>query len=145
MNKKLLVVLVLIVAVVVISLSFFIGRQVGIFYQSQQNDSATRDELVSKLSSKLVVSIVVYGQVTKIEGRNVTLAFGGQQMTLMVGNNAKILTLSSNVSSRDSGQKEGVFGDIKLGDKLNMVVTLSQSGQLLVQSAVILPATIATK
>lgn len=127
------------VAIVLALIFFVLGGALGMWYQVQRDSVlAGKAGVMDTLSSKLVISMVVYGEVSKIDGRNVTLTFGGQKMTLNVGNNAKIYSFISSTPTPGATQQTVPFDQIKVGSKLNAAVAFTPDGSLSVQSVIIL-------
>jgi hypothetical protein len=129
--------IVLLVGAGILLLVFGVG--LGVLYQNQQPLSQTEKavEAVKFLSSKTVPSIVAYGQVTKIDGRNITLFYSGDSITINMDANSQVY-LFVNDSTGKPVQKKVEFGEIKVGDNLNITLKLLVDGQLQGQSVFIL-------
>jgi len=105
------------------------------------------------LSSKLIQSIASYGKVSKIEGRNVTLTFEGESLTIKVREEALIFSFTQTLGRSLTGEaaplKKGdtvittrqkvELKDIKLGDDLGINIKLLPDGQLEGQFITIVP------
>ena len=68
-KKKLTILIVIGVAI------FLLGIALGFFYEKQLAFKKIKVESVNSLTSKLISSITAYGNVTKIEGRKITLSY----------------------------------------------------------------------
>lgn len=122
--------------------TFVVGAGLGIFYQSQidapQLANFTAIKAVFKnLSSKAVPSILAYGQVTNIEGRNLTLSYSGDSVSIAISDSANINSFVKDSNGVPSQQKID-FSQIKNGDTLNISVKILPNGQLEGQSVIIL-------
>jgi len=125
---------------VIIILAFFaLGGGVGIFYQSQKEGGqpGVAENILKNLNSKAVPSIIAYGQVTKIDGRNVTLSFNGDSVTIKINDSASINSFVKSASGTTTQQKMN-FSQIKKGDTLSVNVKLLPDGNLQGESVIIL-------
>jgi hypothetical protein len=96
---------------------------------------------VKALSSKVVPSIIAYGQVTKIENKNITLTYNKETLTVPVMESANVYSfVPAEAGSKTTAptQKKSTFSEIKVGDSLNITVKLSADGVLEGQSVIIL-------
>ena len=149
MEKSLLVGLIILIVLVV----FILGAGIGIFYQTQKDITGINNirDTSEKLSSKVIPPIIAYGRVTKIDGKNITLNFSGENLIAKMDDNAQIFKFSSPSSSTKDSQpsstrQETKFENIKVGDNLNITFKVLSDGTLLGQSVSILnsfPATAA--
>jgi len=146
MEKKFLTIL-----IVVGIVAFVLGGGLGMFLQQQQATSMLKPEnnpkikAVQLLSSKVVPSITAYGQVSNISGRNLTLTFGGDSLTVKIRDNATVfLPASTTTDSKGKQvtvpQKTVEFSEIKKGDNVSVNLTLSADGQMEGQMVVVLQA-----
>ncbi len=141
MNKIILIVSAIIAGLLLLAL----GASLGVSYQAQQASisSPQLDQLekttaaVKFLSSKTVPSIVAYGQVTKIEDRDITLSYGGDSIKANIEENSLVYSFI-NDSQGKPAQKQVDFKEIKIGDNLNITLKLLPDGQLQGQSIFIL-------
>jgi hypothetical protein len=130
-------------ALVIVGLVVFvIGVASGIFYQTkkdspQQANTVAMQTSIKSVTSKVVPSILAYGQVTDIDGRNLTLSYGGDNVIIAINDNATITSLIKDSKSA-SGQQKIDFSQIKNGDTLNVSVKLLPTGQLQGKSIIIL-------
>lgn len=135
MNKASLVILVIIGV-----LLFLVGGGLGIFYQAQKDASQIKKaETIDILSSSVIPSIVAYGQVTKIQGRNITLTFDNESIIVPIAQNAPVYSFNQSAGQASSVQKQGDISQIKSGDYLNISIGLSQDGKIEGATVVILP------
>jgi len=142
-NKKQLVILTTVGALILL-----IGIGLGVVFQMQNKTQVENRKAVNSLSSKVVSSITAYGQVKNIEGRNITLSNLGDNLTISIANNAQAYSFSTPTTADKNGkvttgvpvQKTVKFGDIKVGDNVNIAIKLLPTGQVQGQTVVILPA-----
>jgi pectate lyase len=128
MNKTNLVILILIGAVI-----FVLGGGLGISYQSQKTAAELEktQTLVKALSSKIISSIAVQGNVTAIDGKNITLNLEEENLTVSIKDDAKIYSFDFSVEEgKIPIQQELGLQDIKKGDRVNVGLKVSQDGQL---------------
>lgn len=116
------------------------GVGLGVLFQDKQESSSPSNkitEAVKALSSKTVPSIVAYGQVTKIDGRDITLSYNGDNITITIDANGQVYSFV-NDSTGKPVQKKVEFKEVKVGDNLNITLKLLSDGQLQGQSVFIL-------
>ena len=132
MDKKIFVV------VIPIIIALIVGGVIGIYFQFQKDAPQVKraGEVIKSLSSKVVPSIVAFGQVSEINGRNVTLDYSGEKITINIGEDAKIYASSD--QNTGGGQATVSFSDIKTGDNLSVNLKVFADGQLQGQSVIIL-------
>jgi len=129
-----------IILLVIGGLFFLIlGGGLGIFYQSQKNALQTPEgnsklKAVQVLSSKVIPSITAYGQIANIDGRNITLTFGGDSLNVKINDDAIVYL----PSSESSPQQIAKFEDIKKGDNVSVNLRLLPDGQIEGQMVIIL-------
>lgn len=118
-------------------LIFIVGAGIGIYYQAQNNllpgsiiNINSAPLLVKQLSSKAVPSITAFGQVSKINGNNITLTFGGDSIVIPIKNGAEIRMLNPDGTYSEAPQSGASLNDIKLGASLNIAVKVLPSGAL---------------
>ncbi len=140
MNKSLAFLLV--IAGVII---FILGGGAGVFYQTQQvqlnnPQNIAAEAALKALSSKVVPSIVAFGKVTSISGRNVTLNYAGENLTIKIDETAQIssFTAPSAGSKTTASQGKAEFKDIKVGNTLSINLRLLADGALKGMSVVII-------
>ena len=133
----------IILAIIVLVLIFFAaGAASGIFYEKQKqyfnpvkSESEVKSEqIIKEISSKIVPSMNAYGQVSKIDGRAMTLRYNGQEnqiLAMNVRSDAKVYSFLSVVANKEGGSvssKEVAFEDIKIGDTINAVIKITSDG-----------------
>ena len=131
MNKINLIVLLIVVGLL-LTVS---GGAVGFLYARQQLSSQL--DVIKNLSSQAIPSMVAYGEVTEIEGRNITLSYGGDNIKINVEESSSVY-LSINDSAGKPMQEKISFKDIKKGNNLSVAVKLLPNGQLQSQSIFVL-------
>jgi Cu/Ag efflux protein CusF len=136
MNKILSV----IILIIIVAAIFSLGCGAGMLYQIQvqknnpQINKAT--EIVKKLTSKAIPSILAYGKIISIEGKNLTLSFNGESVAVKTGDNAAIASFISDSQGRTSQQNIN-FNQIKLGQTASINIKVLPDGQLQGESIMI--------
>jgi len=100
-----------------------------LFYSNQKNSIRLEkmENLISILRSDVVPSIVSYGKVTNIDGRKITMSFNNDFITIIINDDAMISSLAGN-QDYDAGQNTSDISQIKVGDVLNVSLTVDESG-----------------
>ncbi len=124
-----------------LSLALFLASGIGfgIFYQQQKDligEKNSKDTLKA-LSSKNIASIIAYGQITKIDGRDLTISYLGDTMKILAEDGCKIYLIGESAGGQ-SEKKEINFEDIKVGNHLNITIKVMPDGQIIGQSILIL-------
>ena len=135
MNSKNSNLIILVIAGIFI---FVIGSSLGFFYKiktSMPNASVDTTNLIGQLSLKTVPTILAFGQVSKIQGRNITLSFNGDTMTVPVGDSAQVRSANSSTNAQQNAQ----FGDVKVGQTININLKVLSDGSLEGISVFIMP------
>jgi len=135
MGKKQLTILIVagaVIAILCVALAY-----VSIYKTGPQ---AVERDTINSLSSKVFSSIIAYGQVQAIEGRNVTVSNLGDNLTISLIDSAQVYFFEAIGGSAAPVQKKGAFGDIKVGDKVNISVRVLPAGGLEGMVVTILPA-----
>jgi len=127
-NKNLVI---LIVAGVLI---FLLGIGLGMFF----NKITYNTQGKSALSSKVISSVVAYGQVSGINGRVLTLNNLGEDLNIAISENAQIYTFAKDGSGQQIQQAVG-FSSILVGNKVNVAVRMLVTGAVEGLSVIILP------
>lgn len=153
MSNKILI----IVFSVVIGLILSLGAGYFIGVSLEQEKTGTQIQGLEKLtnvtsfltSSKLISSIIVFGKVTNISGRTITLAVESENLQVSIKEGAQIYSFTAPVSvdGKMSGvpkQEVAEFKNIKIGDNLNINMKMLADGQAEGFSATIFPATFKT-
>ena len=142
--SKNLIILLIIGAVFI----FVLGGGLGVLYQTQKDapqikKSQAAELALKGLTLKVVQPITAYGQVSKVEGRNVTLTSGGESLTIRIKENASIFS-SVQTDSLAKGAKDTItkkigLKDVRIGDNLIITMKLFPDGQLEGQTVAIIP------
>jgi hypothetical protein len=137
MNKLILAILLIILGAII----FFSGAGIGMFYQSQKmSPLLDKAEIATKLLySKLVPSIIVYGKVDSISGRELTLSREKDVLTVKVDENASIYAYTKNEKG-EVVQNQVNLNYIKQGHNLNITLVPSSGGNFVAQIITILNA-----
>ena len=119
-----------------------LGGGIGIIYQNQ-NDAPLKEEIsilkgstavlentVKELSSPVITPIVAYGQVKKIDGKNITLNFNEGSLTVKIKDDAKVYYSTSNGNNSAPTMKEVNFNNIKVNDTLDIFLEISKDNRL---------------
>jgi hypothetical protein len=138
-------------SIVVLLIVFVLGVGAGVFYQSQQNApqnivNQSSSLLVRQLSSKVIPAITAFGQVTNVNGKNITLSSAGENLVIKISDSAQIFTYIPGATSKvgvttPGTQKPGTLSDIKAGQNLSINLkvmpdnTLSGSSVIIISSA----------
>lgn len=138
----------IILSIVVILIVFLIGGGAGIMYQAQKTITPTTQvqtipPIVKQLSSKVVPSIAVYGKVTDINGRNVTVSYDTDNITIKIKDGAPVVSFVTD-SKGVSKQQTSDFSQIKKDSNINISCKFLSDGTLEGETVIILPATITT-
>lgn len=132
--KKLIIVIVLIV----VGLGLLAGGYLsGVLYQREKDKSQKAADVFKSLgSSKVISSISVVGEVTKISGRTVTLSNDTENFPIDINEDVQVYSFTSNLRTESS------FETIKVGDKLNVSERVLSDGQFEISMVIILPSSI---
>jgi hypothetical protein len=126
------------ILVVVGVIFLVVGAALGIFYQVQRDIPSLA--AVKTLSSKVIPAIAAYGDVTKVDDRNVTLSFNGDSLTVRIKENSPVVKFArASVGNPNPAEQKVDFKDIKVGDSLSVSVKVLPDGQLEGVSVIILP------
>jgi len=91
------------------------------------------EKIEKTIGSKVITSIVAYGEVSKISGRTVTLTSGAESIEVFIKENAVflshvILAVGEKIPETVPQQKEVGFSDIKIGNNLSATIKILPSG-----------------
>jgi|GEM_PF-5423378 len=122
---------------------FLLGGAVGMNLSNSTNSfqGQKSEELLKTLSSPIIVSVVAYGNVQKIEGRNLTILSltGEEKLTVFVKEGAQISMMASPASGGEMGkEKRLALSDIKPGQWVNVIMRVSPEGRLEAEMVTIL-------
>jgi len=118
------------ILLICLALGFLIaGSALGVFVQSQKDAPQLKklESLLKTLNSEVVPSIISYGKVTGIDGRKITMAFNDDLITVKIKDNASIYNLNG-ADTVDVNQSQINLSQIKVGDMLNVTVTVDADG-----------------
>jgi hypothetical protein len=123
---------------VAVAVLLIVGLGVGVVYQAQKDmpQFNKMSAVFKTMTSKTIPSIVAYGQVANIQGRDVTLSFSGDNTTINIKPDATVYSFASKTNTR----QQIAFSDIKKGDTINVSVKISPDGQLQGDMIIVLPA-----
>ena len=126
---------------------FAIGLGAGFVLRSQTKTEIIKDQTINNLASKVISSVAVYGQIAKVQGRDLMLNNLGDNLTITLADNAQIYAFKIESVNKDQKststtpvQQKASLADIKIGDKVNAVIKILDNGQLQGSSLVILPS-----
>ena len=124
---------------------FAFGAGLGIFYQMQQPSSQTPQQLESQIESQKlqiqsatllktlsskVIPLYAAGTVTNINGADITLSSEGSALVIPVSNTASINLFTQPAGGKNPYYQSVQFSDIKMGDRLNINLSLSPDYKL---------------
>ncbi|MBI1866490.1 MAG: hypothetical protein HYS02_01845, partial [Candidatus Staskawiczbacteria bacterium] len=100
MNKIILIVLVGLLCLI-------LGAGAGFWYKTLQVSPQIEKTaaIMKALSSKTVLSTVAYGKVSKIEGRDITLAYNGDSIKISMGANSQIYSFVNDSAGKPVQKK----------------------------------------
>ncbi len=127
------------ILIIAIILLLAVGFLLGVLSQKYNKVQVMKNEAVNSLSSKTVSSITVYGKITNIEDRNITLSNLGDSLTVLMSPNARIYSFVGTSGQATTTQIVLPFENIKVGDSVNIILNLSDIGQMQGDSLIVLP------
>jgi len=101
--------------------------------------------VIKSLSSKAVPSMVAYGQVSQVEGRDITLTYDNNSVKVTMAENSPVYAFVNNSTGGKATQNKVSINEIKIGDNLSITAKLLANGILQGQSAFILLPSSGTK
>jgi uncharacterized protein YpmB len=113
-----------------------LGFVLGYWLNSQKKleESAVEKSTIAKLeSSKLVQSwiVTIYGKITEISGRDLTLTQQGETLAVSIKDNAKISSANfAQGISTSSGVEDIEFDEVSIGDNVSIAVEVKKDGKL---------------
>lgn len=137
-NKTLIIVIVsIVVGLGLLSVGCFGG---GIYQQEKNKPELERLEKVEKtveaINSTTIASIVVFGKVSKISDRLVTVTAGGKNLDISVKEDTQINSIVPVVSTQKgvptytTEQIKSEFSDIKVGSQISSTITILPNGMI---------------
>ncbi|HLD52070.1 MAG TPA: hypothetical protein VJA82_02085 [Sediminibacterium sp.] len=133
--------IIIVVAVVAVIIGLALGMNLSPKSAVSKEQSNKFETAVKSLSSKVIPSIIAYGQVTKIENKNITLTYNNETLTIPLTQSTSIYTfVAPETGSKTTAptQKKAAFSEIKVGDSLNITIKLLPDGTIEGQSVIIL-------
>jgi hypothetical protein len=118
-------------------LIFLAGGALGIISENQKIPTQ-KIETANNLSSKVISSIVAYGEVKSVNGRNIVLSNLGTDLTIRIAENAPVYSFATRSGSAAPVQQTVKLSDISKGDKINIALKVLPIGQMEGTSVVIL-------
>ena len=117
---------------------FVVGMGLGMFYQFKKDAqkisaTGTPSADLKVLSSDIITAVAAFGNVTDVNGRNITISYNGKSLTLNIGENVAVTSFTNNGS-----QKNISYSDIKKGDSVNAALKINPDGQLTAQTVLVL-------
>ena len=140
MDRKNLTIII-VVAVVAVIIGLALGMSLSKTSVVNNPQSNKFESAVKALSSKVIPSIIAYGQVTKIENKNITLTYNKETLTIPLTQSTSIYSFVAPVAGSKTAaptQKKSAFSEIKVGDSLNITIKLLPDGTIEGQSVIIL-------
>ncbi|MCX6719555.1 MAG: hypothetical protein NTV36_00360 [Candidatus Staskawiczbacteria bacterium] len=121
---------------------FAVGVYLGTMYGISKTPAQKKVEVINKLYSKVITSVVAYGEVKNINGKDLTLNNLGEDLVISVADSAQIYSFIATPAKKGESPVQQLikFSDIKKGDKVNATVRLSSDGKLEGLSVIVLPA-----
>ena len=114
---------------------FFVGAGLGILYQSGKDQKISAE--IKTLSSDIVTTVTAYGKVTAINGRDLTISYNNQTLTINIPQNVDVTAFVPINGSIQGSPVAKTFSDIKKGDNLNIALKIGANGELTAQTVII--------
>ncbi|MDO8619408.1 MAG: hypothetical protein Q7R49_05715 [Candidatus Daviesbacteria bacterium] len=116
---------------------FAVGGGLGVFYQMQTQKNIPQviskpqevNALIKALSSKVVTYMTTRGEVTKIDGKDITLSSGGDSIKITTIENIPTFPYIGDGSQKPVQGKTGLK-EIKVGDNLSIIIKILPDGQI---------------
>ena len=140
MDRKNLTIII-VVAVVAVIIGLALGMNLSPKSVAEKSQSTKFESAVKALSSKVIPSIIAYGQVSKIENKNITLTYNKETLTIPLTQSTSIYSFVAPATGSKTAtptQKKAAFSEIKVGDSLNITLKLLPDGTIEGQSVIIL-------
>jgi len=109
------------------------------FNQQTSEENLKNTETVKLLSSKVVSSIMAYGEVQSIDEKNITLSFSGENIVIKLADDVQILTLSTG-GDKKSNYQPYLLSQIKKNYNVTVDLNLLTNGTLQGQVITVLPS-----
>lgn len=129
------------VSIIVLVAVFVIGAIFGMFLQVQKDapqiDKAA--ETLKMLTSKAIPSVVVYGQISNINGRTVTVSFNGDTAVVKLRDNAAVSSFGGYGQGNNTPQNIDL-SQVQQGQTASISAKILSDGSLQGESLIVLPA-----
>lgn len=138
MNKATLLILSVIALIVI----FVLGGVFGMFLQAK-NDALQIDksqEALRALTSNAVASVVVYGKISNINGRTITVSFNGDTAVVKLSDNAAISSFEGYRQGDNTPQNINL-SQVQEGQTVSISSKILVDGSLQGESLMVLSAT----
>ncbi len=148
MNNKILTIVICVIvgAVLFSGTGYFVGVSLEKEKSQSRIETLEKQTNITEMlgSSKIINSVIAFGKVSKVSGRTVTLASGLEKLAIDIKEDAQIylMTAPTSVDGNISGiptQRTAVFGEIKVGDNINVNVKILSNGSAEGLGVIILP------
>ncbi len=108
-----------------------VGVSAGILLEKMALDPKLEkaNTAIKAINSKLIPYITAFGAIQSISGRELTLNYSEETLTIKIRSDAKVLTIE-NKTDGTSAQKEIQMSDLNVGDYVNVNVNISQDNIL---------------
>ena len=130
-NPQYLYIIIIVAGIVLLFIGYLFGM--SIYSQKNQTQELKFKNIISALTSDVVPSIVSYGKVVSIDGRELVIAFNEAQIRVKVKDGARVHLLSGQI---DGDQSPFDFSQIKVGDMLNVDLSIDQDGNFIGDSLI---------
>jgi hypothetical protein len=128
----------IILSVVLAIVILAVGAGAGFFYARLQSGGTLQNpQGLSIMSSKAIATIITYGKITNITGRDITLSSSGTDITIHMADDATFISfLNSNPNQKNAptgtivgGQQKLKLSDVKTGESASVNFRVLPSGQ----------------
>jgi hypothetical protein len=145
MQKNIAIITAVVAGIIILFAGFYIGTLVSSPTAQKTATIIQKDTrlqaTIKALSSKLVVSSIAQGNVTKISGNTLTLSNGTDSADILISDNTSVFSIGAPVpgSTKPAIPTKVNFLNIKVGDLLNVNIQVSASGDIQGTSITIIP------
>lgn len=120
-----------VILLIAIVLFFGLGAAAGFFYGQQAISPEVKQAIKLEPAIKLITSnaaqsIIISGQVKKIDGQYLTISYANQETVINIATNAGIF--SQPTGSVSGLPQQAKFSDIKVGDDVEITLKVFMSG-----------------
>jgi len=102
--------------------------------QLEQFEKTTKT--IKALTSKTIASIAIFGEVTNISDRTITINYAGENLDIRVKEDAQIYCFApvipngKEVSTNVPEEGKAEFSDIKVGSRVNAIIQILSDGKV---------------